>query len=221
MQAIMETIFDIAYLVTVIVIGIIMMRKAKDTQFRLFGRLAFILGVGDAFHLVPRILALLTGAFPALVVSLGFGKLITSITMTIFYIMLYVFWRVRYKIQGRTQLTWIIFALGLVRIALCLFPQNQWLSADSPLIWGIIRNIPFTILGIIILYLFFVEAKKQNDQAFKWAWLAITLSFALYIPVVLWADKIPLIGMLMIPKTLAYVWLILMGFGEFRKIEKK
>ena len=33
-----------------------------------------------------------------------------------------------------------------------------------------------------------------------------------YIPVVLWADTIPMIGMLMIPKTCAYVWTVLIGY---------
>ena len=40
-------------------------------------------------------------------------------------------------------------------------------------------------------------------------WLTIVLSFGFYIPVVLWADAVPLIGMLMIPKTCAYVWTVL------------
>lgn len=47
-------------------------------------------------------------------------------------------------------------------------------------------------------------------------WLAIVLSFGLYIPVVLWANIIPWIGVLMIPKTLAYVWVVIMGYKEFR-----
>ena len=43
-------------------------------------------------------------------------------------------------------------------------------------------------------------------------WLTIVLSFAFYIPVVLWADVVPVIGMLMIPKTCAYVWTVLIGY---------
>ena len=41
--------------------------------------------------------------------------------------------------------------------------------------------------------------------------ITIVLSFGFYIPVVLWADTIPMIGMLMIPKTCAYVWTVLIG----------
>lgn len=45
----------------------------------------------------------------------------------------------------------------------------------------------------------------------------IVLSFAFYIPVVLWADVIPMIGMLMIPKTCAYVWTVVIGYNAMKK----
>ncbi len=43
-------------------------------------------------------------------------------------------------------------------------------------------------------------------------WLTIVLSFGFYLPVVLWADAIPMVGMLMIPKTCAYVWTVAIGY---------
>jgi hypothetical protein len=51
--------------------------------------------------------------------------------------------------------------------------------------------------------------------------LAITLSFLLYAPVVLLASTYPLVGVLMIPKTLAYVWIVFMGFKGLKKEMKK
>ena len=54
MQAIAETLFDVAYLITVITIGILMIRGSKGARsFRLFGWMAVVLGAGDSFHLVP------------------------------------------------------------------------------------------------------------------------------------------------------------------------
>lgn len=81
-----------------------------------------------------------------------------------------------------------------------MMPQNAWLSAEAPLSWGIYRNIPFALMGLIIIVLFYKSAKENNDSSFSWMWLTIVLSFAFYIPVVLLADVIPMIGMLMIPK---------------------
>lgn len=80
--------------------------------------------------------------------------------------------------------------------------------------WGIYRNIPFALLGILIIILFYKSAKENNDKSFRFMWLTIVLSFAFYIPVVLFADTIPLVGMLMIPKTCAYVWTVLIGFNS-------
>lgn len=57
----------------------------------------------------------------------------------------------------------------------------------------------------VFYVLLYRSAKEHDDKAFRWMWLTIVLSFGFYIPVVLWADTIPLIGMLMIPKTCAYV----------------
>ena len=52
-------------------------------------------------------------------------------------------------------------------------------------------------------------------------WLTIVLSFAFYIPVVLFADTIPLIGMLMIPKTCAYVWTVWLGYSDMKKVQNQ
>ena len=217
MQAIVETLFDAVYLVSVITIGILMIRGSKgNRQFQLFGWMAVLLGAGDSFHLIPRALALCTTGLESFTVQLGLGKWITSVTMTIFYVLLYYVWRERYSIKGQNGLTAAVYALAGVRIALCMMPQNQWLSADAPLAWGIYRNISFALMGILIIMLFYRSAKEHGDRAFKWMWLTIVLSFGFYIPVVLWANAIPLIGMLMIPKTCAYVWTVLIGYSAMK-----
>ena len=212
MQAIFETAFDIIYLVSVITLGIIIVKDSRgNRQFSLFGIMAIVLGAGDSFHLVPRAVALCTTGLGAYTAALGFGKLVTSITMTVFYVILYHIWLLRY---GKKE---SVYALAAIRIILCLMPQNDWLSAASPLSWGIYRNIPFIILGIMMIVLFYREAKANSDTTFRWMWLAITLSFACYIPVVLFSDAVPVTGMLMIPKTCAYVWAVVIGYKAMRK----
>ena len=218
MQAIVETLFDTVYLISVITIGILMICKSKgNRQFTMFGMMAVLLGSGDAFHLIPRATALCTTGLESFTVQLGLGKWITSITMTIFYVVLYHVWRERYQIKGRKTTTAVIYGLAVLRIVLCMMPQNKWLTADAPLSWGIYRNIPFALMGLIIIVLFYKSAKENHDTSFRWMWLTIVLSFAFYIPVVLWADVILMIGMLMIPKTCAYVWTVLIGYKAMKK----
>lgn len=218
MQAIIETLFDVCYLVSVITIGIRMVKSSKNNrQFKLFGWMAIVLGAGDSFHLIPRMIALCTTGLENFTVALGLGKWITSVTMTLFYVLLYYVWRERYEIKGQKNLTIAVYLFAAIRIALCMMPQNNWLSADAPLSWGIYRNIPFAVIGLITIVLFYTSAKQNNDTAFKWMWMTIVLSFGFYIPVVLWADAIPMIGMLMIPKTCAYVWTVVIGYNAMKK----
>ena len=47
--------------------------------------------------------------------------------------------------------------------------------------------------------------------------LAVALSFGFYLPVVLFSGVAPAVGMLMIPKTMAYVWIVSMGWKLYRQ----
>lgn len=222
MQAIFETVFDIIYLTTVITLGIKMVNRSHgNQQYFLFGIMAITLGLGDSFHLIPRAVALNSYGLDHFVSALGIGKFITSITMTIFYVLLYYIWRKRYEIKGRYGSMIAMYILAVIRIFLTVLPQNQWTSLNAPVSWGIYRNIPFAIMGFITIYLFFKSAKEHHDIPFRWMWLTIVLSFAFYVPVVLWGESIPLVGILMIPKTCAYVWTIWIGYSDLKKNHKE
>ncbi|MEL3911547.1 hypothetical protein [Treponema pedis] len=217
MQAVFETGFDIIYLSAVIFLGIKMIMESKGKrQYLLYGIMALILGFGDSFHLVPRAVALCTTGLENYTAALGIGKLITSVTMTLFYVLLYYVWRERYRITGRKKLTQAVWTLALSRIILCCMPQNKWLSATPPLSWGIYRNIPFALLGLLIIVIFYQSAKEKNDYSFRFLWLTIVLSFGFYIPVVLFADTVPIIGVLMVPKTCAYIWTVLIEYNSMK-----
>ena len=45
--------------------------------------------------------------------------------------------------------------------------QDAWTSANVPLSWGIYRNIPFAILGGLIVVLFYRSAKEKQDLPFR------------------------------------------------------
>ncbi len=216
-QAIAETVFDVLYLGFALSAGLTMLIKGKDPLVKKAGLMAALLGAGDSFHLVPRSYALWTTGLEANAAALGVGKLITSITMTLFYLILYYVWRERYQIKERKGLTAVMWTLSVLRIALCLLPQNQWLTYRQPLFYGVLRNIPFAMMGVIIIVIFARETKKAGDSVFRFMPLAVGLSFGFYLPVVLFSGILPIIGMLMIPKTMAYVWIVLMGWRLYRQ----
>lgn len=199
-----ESTFDILYLLFAIISGIVMLRRASDKEGRLMGLSALILGLGDAFHLVPRVMNYFLDS--DLTAALGIGKLVTSVTMTAFYVLLYYIWRQVYGAPDKKATGVVIWSLAAIRVVLCMFPQNGWLSNSSDVTWGIIRNVPFVILGAIICVLFFLS--RKSDRTFRFMWLLIILSFAFYIPVAVAAGIVPILGMLMLPKTICYILMI-------------
>ena len=110
--------------------------------------------------------------------------------------------------------------LSVMRIALCLLPQNRWLAYRQPLLFGVLRNIPFAIMGIIIIVIFACETRKGDDHVFRFMPLAVILSFGFYLPAVLFSGIVPIVGILMIPKTLAYVWIVWMGWQLYKQPEQ-
>ena len=193
-QAIAETVFDCLYLSFALIAGLTMLIKGKGPLVKKAGLMSALLGAGDAFHLIPRSYALWTTGLEANAAALGVGKLITSITMTVFYLILYYIWRERYQIEGRKGLTGTMWALSLLRAALCLLPQNRWLEYRQPLLFGILRNIPFAVMGVIIIVIFAREAGKGKDPVFRFMPLAVALSFGFYLPVVLFSGVAPAVG---------------------------
>lgn len=73
---------------------------------------------------------------------------------------------------------------------------------------------------IVIVVLFAKKVRERNDIPFRHLALTIIISFGCYLPVVLFADTIPIMGMLMIPKTCAYVWTVLIGYQAMRNSQK-
>ncbi len=199
-----ESTFDIIYLLFALISGIIMLVKAEKKTGKLMGLATLILGLGDAFHLVPRVLNYFVEAdFTA---ALGIGKLVTSITMTLFYVLVYYIYLGYFRQEENKKITIAIWGLTLVRIVLCLLPQNGWKENSADMTWGIIRNIPFTLLGLLIVALFY--QKRKQPGRLKSVWLLVLLSFAFYIPVAVGAGEVPILGMLMLPKTVCYMLLI-------------
>lgn len=175
----------------------------------------FLLAVGDSGHVGFRVIAHLTGnlettinIFGLNVGLIGLGVLSTSITVTIFYLLLLRAWQQRFEHTASWPMTAAV-VLVLVRLALMFPAQNEWNSIVSPQPWSMIRNIPMIGLGAIVAA-FFLKDGRRDRLFWKIGW-AVIISFAFYIPVILWVERYPMIGMLMIPKTMAYLvmaWVI-------------
>ena len=201
-----ESIFDILYLLFAITAGVLLLVKKRGLPYLLMGIAVLALGIGDSFHLIPRVLRYFCkGDFTF---YLGLGKLITSLTMTAFYLLLYHLWLVLFKLPENRKLTILVYALAFIRVVLCALPQNDWFSGEGSVLWGVLRNLPFVALGGVDVWLWFFTRKKI--AVFSPLWLLVTLSFSFYIPVAVAASVLPLLGMLMLPKTVCYVLVVIL-----------
>ncbi len=208
LPAYIESLFNILYLSAALFLGIRMLLIGGSVQRTLFGIMALILAAGDACHLIPRIAAGFSSDRRRFARSLGFGKMITSVSMTLFYVFLWHIGVTASSLTGIWHWTLAVYMLAAARIILSVLPQNRWSTDSSPASWTVYRNIPFLLLGGVDCVLFFLY---RNAAGFEHMWLAILLSFAFYLPVVIWSKKYPPIGMLMLPKSCVYIWIIAMG----------
>ncbi len=206
-----ESIFDLVYLISVVGLGInLVLQKSKSA--RQFGVMGIILGLGDSFHLMPRIISWWSeGGFEANAAALSYGKLITSISMTIFYLLYYFFYKSQTGEKSRVKDV-IIYVLVLNRIILTVLPQNEWGTLPGNYAFSLIRNIPFAILGLLLIIW---SAQHRDKKGLKNMALLISLSFLFYAPVVVGVNYIPALGALMIPKTIAYFLIVLLGYKRF------
>lgn len=219
-----ESVFCIGYLVFDLIAGIIFLINGSNRLFLLYGIMTLLLGFGDAFHLVPRVVKHLKGESNRVRWWMDFGLAVTSVTMTVFYIILLYIWELQNISQGNetvsrlamnqgissllSAFTGIIWSMASVRIAICLMPQNDWFG-DGNRRLSLCRNIIFSIIGASEIILFLIMGGSYGVTMA----VCILLSFLFYLPVTLYAKKNPKIGMLMIPKTIMYIIMISLGLG--------
>ncbi|SFN42315.1 DUF2871 domain-containing protein [Proteiniclasticum ruminis] len=208
-----ESIFDLSYLILVIGFGVRLL-LLKDKGAKLFGLMGVLLGAGDAFHLIPRVISHLSeGGFEANATALSWGQFVTSLTMTLFYLLYYYYYK-RQTQKGTKLKDILVYVLVLGRIILVLLPQNEWGSIPGNYTFGILRNIPFALLGLLLIKWSWDERTKDGMKHMA---VLIFFSFILYAPVVLWAQAYPWVGAFMMPKTVAYLLLVYVGFKHYVK----
>lgn len=210
MRMYVEVGFNVLYLIVVWTMNAIMsarMRAVPQENRKLAGmfRWAFVLlALGDTGHVGFRVLAYALGGLEQNSALLGAGALATAVTVTFFYgVMLYI-WKERY--HGKFGLLeYSLLATIPVRLIVMAFPQNEWGASVPPVFWSLFRNLFLILLGVGVLYLYLRDSIRDRDRLFRWIGYCVLFSYLFYTPVILFSRDMPIIGMLMIPKTVMYV----------------
>lgn len=212
MPDVMEAIFDACYLTFDLIAGILFFVFSKgNALFILYGILTLTLCGGDAFHLISRIIRAGRGSSEKINRQLGIGLQVSSITMTVFYIILLYIWKLTFpEISAPVAIEAMIWISAVIRIVICFLPQNNWCGEEGNLKLSIIRNAVFAVTGIGVIILYAISGNANGYHMTRMV-AAIIISFGCYLPVTLFSKKMPKIGLLMIPKTCAYIWVIVMG----------
>ena len=223
----MESGFNVLYLLAIwTLVGLMAARTTmggQDSQEerRIFLWMFALLALGDTGHVGFRVLAYAMGEVNAAVSwfgepvrLVGLGALSTSITVTLFYMLMVFLWRERNDAR-LTPFAWFLLFCGAARLVILAFPQNQWGALVPPFDWSLIRNLPLTIQGLGVAALILNSAGTGDDRVYRQIGICVLVSYAFYMPVILLVQRFPLIGMLMIPKTLAYLAAALIGFTAY------
>lgn len=217
-----ELAFDAAYLLTLWALVIALLRRLVPLQgAQRLGASSYVLAflllaVGDSAHVGLRLLGLSRGDLSEGWV--GYGALATAITVTLFDLLL-VEGQQRQVDQRIGREPWgplprLLLALAVVRLVLMALPQNQWAAVVPPQPWSLLRNLPLVALtvGLGVLYL-----KTTGEHALwqRWIGALLLISALCHLPVALWIQEQPLLGLLMIPKSLFY---LAMGLIVYRRL---
>ena len=232
LQIWMEILFNVLYLITVWVLVYLMtinlkiVREEDKNTTSLIRTAFFLLALGDSGHVGFRVIAYALGGLETNVFLLGksinlvgLGSLSTAITVTFFYMLLVYVWKNHFD-KSLNIFAYFLLGTGILRLILMALPGNDWGSIVPPQPMSLVRNAPLVIQGLGILYLFFKDARQKKDTTFQWIGWMILASFTFYAPVILFVQKIPLIGMLMIPKTCAYLAIAIIAYKNLWKETK-
>ncbi len=183
----------------------------------------FLLVFGDSFHLISQAYEVVTGVNPLSpflgLTWVGFGRLASSFTLTIFYLCLLFYCKRKFGLRWSGWL-WLWLVSFAVRLVLLAFPQNNWDGERT--LWSVWRNIPFIIQGVGVMAVLFQQALRQllplRHQLRALAY-AILVSFVTYTGTVIGVFWHPAFGALMLPKTIAYVVAVWLLYSiEFRPL---
>jgi hypothetical protein len=227
-----ETTFNIVYLI--VIWGLVwamfkrrMMLAADDRNAALCILLAFFfLALGDTGHVGFRVVAYALGGLETTMPLFGkdvnlvaMGAVATAWTFTIFYVFMLLMWQERFK-EPFGLIAWLMVVMAIARSVVMLLPGNEWNSLNPPRTIYVLRNIPLMLMQAGTAFLILRDAARRHDRTFRWIGIMILISLACYGPVVAFVHTYPAIGMLMIPKTMAYLGIAIIGYRGLYRVQE-
>jgi len=207
-----ETIFDIAYLASLLTIAILVIALNPSNVRITYGAMLFALYLGEGFHLVTRILSFFAKDPMKFVKPMGIARQASSITFTVYFAIMLLLNRYFYLNDNSFFFMAGLF-LGAVRIVVVFFKGNHWSQPRSPFVYSLIRNIPLLLMMVLAFIAWMIADYNGNTwlNPEGWIYVFVMLSFFCYGAVVFLAPKNPRFGYLMIPLALCQLGIAIIG----------
>jgi len=197
-------------------------RKSAGFLLLAFG----LLTGGDCIHLGFRIAGFAMGTLEKYYVFMGLelnpvgiGALVTGVTFTLFYVSMLFLWRARFE-KDFGIIGYLLLLIAVLRFVIMFFPANEWNNSTPPQPWFAIRTFPLILQQAGTAYLMLRESKGTEDVCFRWTGIMMVVSFLFLLPIAFYIHAFPLLGMLMIPKTVTYIVMAFLGFAALYRKDK-
>lgn len=213
MHSVIKSSFYMIFLVLALFVSVKLLLNSKgNKKIMIFGLLTFLLGIGEGFHIVPRILEIFNSDIDTYGPLMDSGRFISSISIIIVYLLLFWFWRVYYGVTDKKHMEIILLVLGFIGVILSVVLKDS--SNFFPII---LRNLPTLAIGSIVIYQYKNQATTSPSKGFGFMWLSLLLSLVFTIGFELLSYNYVFFTILMMPKTLMFIWIVLMGYMAYRR----
>lgn len=210
--AIIETIFGILFMGFGTIIGVLILKNNKgEKQFILFGIMTLILVFGNMYWFIPKII-LDYNLIKDNVVRFILANEIGTVSLALFFPMVYVFYEMRYETKN-WPLRIAIFGLFLAKVVLTLLPDSLWGDMSINLRSAILI-IPNVLIIAILVILFYC---RKNDKSYRYMWIILTVVFSIYFTLTIFTHSYQMYSAISLFKLIMDGILIWLGFSEVRK----
>lgn len=152
----------------------------KRFSYITIGLLGLSIVLGEAFHIVPRILQYLNVNTLDIYEMLGMGQVISSILMTLAFICFYLVYKLKYQNKTNQGLDIAIYSFAIFKILFSLIDSTDAVLSNNVMI-VLMRNSPYFVMAGLLLYVGYSSATKKDNLYVSFLFVYLSISFAAYL----------------------------------------
>lgn len=217
MFKILEAAIYFTYLTLILYMARYMIRNSKsENLYKIYGSLAYVLTLADGIYMIPRVYAILTTGIEDNLSIMGWARIGSSIIVTIFFLLVYDLYNVRFSKKENKRLDRTFTTLGLIRFILILLSFNDYFQLVATNVFSLIRFIPLVLMGLLLFLVINLHSKKHKDKSFERTSYLVLIGLFTTEPYMYFVDKPAFIAIISGIRILALAAIVLIGYKEVK-----